>query len=84
VIPEPGWYDNGGRLTGTTHGTWNGYDTHIPLLWYGWRIKHGASTTRVNMTDIAPTLAALLRIQAPNGNVGKPIEELTVQNKKKK
>jgi hypothetical protein len=29
------------------------------------------------MTDIAPTLAALLKIQAPNGNIGKPITEIT-------
>jgi hypothetical protein len=27
------------------------------------------------MTDIAPTLAALLHIQPPNGNIGTPISE---------
>jgi hypothetical protein len=30
----------------------------------------------VYMTDIAATLAALLHIQAPNGSVGKVIEEV--------
>jgi len=39
----------------------------------GWGIRQGHSNERVYMTDIAPTVAALLRIQMPNGCVGKPI-----------
>jgi len=30
----------------------------------------------VSITDIAPTLAAMLRIMEPNGTTGKVIEEL--------
>lgn len=74
-VPKPGWY-NGYAPTGTTHGTWNPYDTHIPLLWYGWGIKKGKTNKRVYMTDIAATLAALLHIQMPNGCVGTPVAEL--------
>jgi predicted AlkP superfamily pyrophosphatase or phosphodiesterase len=62
--------------TGTTHGLWNPYDAHIPLLWYGWGIREGKTNRETYMTDIAPTLAALLHIQAPNGNVGQVIEEV--------
>ncbi len=62
--------------TGTTHGLWNPYDTHIPLLWYGWGIKQGKTNRETYMTDIAPTIAALLRIQMPNGNVGQVITEV--------
>jgi len=62
--------------TGTTHGLWNPYDAHIPLLWYGWGIKHGKSNREVYMTDIAPTLAALLHIQMPSGTTGEVIEEV--------
>ena len=40
IILNPGWYDAYTK-TGTTHATWNPYDTHIPLLWYGWNIKSG-------------------------------------------
>ena len=76
VILNPGWYDGYGKTTGTTHGTWNPYDTHIPLLWYGWHVPKGETHTVVNMTDIAPTLAALLNIQMPNGCIGKPIKEV--------
>ncbi|MBC6492551.1 alkaline phosphatase PafA [Flavihumibacter stibioxidans] len=68
-------YIDGGP-TGTTHGMWNPYDAHIPLVWYGWNIKPGKSNSEVYMTDIAPTIAAMLRIQMPNGTVGKPIEAL--------
>jgi predicted AlkP superfamily pyrophosphatase or phosphodiesterase len=74
IIFAPGWIDGG--KTGTTHGLWNPYDSHIPLVWYGWNIKQGSSSEEVYMTDIAATLAAMLRIQMPNGCVGKPIQAL--------
>lgn len=75
VVFQPGWLDSWAR-TGTTHGAWNPYDTHIPLIFMGWDIHPGATANEVHMTDIAPTLATLLHIQAPNGNIGKPITDL--------
>lgn len=79
VIMQPGWYDvaSNQETTGTTHGVWHPYDSHIPLLFYGWGIAQGKTTKEVYMTDIAPTLAALLKIQMPNGCIGKPITEIT-------
>ena len=77
IIPEPGWFD--GSNKGTTHGNWNADDTHIPLLFYGWGLKPGALKRSVSMTDIAPTIAALLHIQVPSGTVGKAIEEVGVK-----
>lgn len=76
IIPEPGWFSGHGT-TGTTHGNWNPFDTHIPLIFMGWGIHHGASNRTVHMTDITPTVAALLHIQMPNGCVGSPITEVT-------
>jgi predicted AlkP superfamily pyrophosphatase or phosphodiesterase len=75
VIFDPAWLESYAR-TGTTHGAWNPYDTHIPLVFMGWDIHPGASASLVHMTDIAPTLATLLHIQAPNGNIGVPIVDL--------
>jgi len=72
IIPEPGWYS--GSDKGTTHGNWNPYDTHLPLVFMGWHVKHGTSNDMVSMADIAPTIAAMLRIQMPNGAVGKPVQ----------
>ena len=76
IIPDPGWY-SGHPSTGTTHVNWNPYDTHIPLVFMGWHIKPGSSNRTIHMTDISPTLAALLHIQMPNGSIGKVIEEIT-------
>lgn len=73
IILKPGYYS--GSSTGTTHGTWNPYDTHIPFVLMGWGVRHGSTNRPTGMTDIAPTISALLRIQAPNGNVGKPVTE---------
>ncbi len=74
LVLAPGWIDGG--KTGTTHGLWNPYDSHIPLVWYGWNIKPGRTVQEFYMTDIAATIAAFLRIQMPNGSIGKPIEPL--------
>ncbi|MEO9022490.1 MAG: alkaline phosphatase PafA [Ginsengibacter sp.] len=76
IIPDPGWFGGYEGGTGTTHGNWNPYDTHIPLVFMGWGIKHGATNRTVKMSDISPTLAALLHIQMPNGNVGEVIGEV--------
>jgi predicted AlkP superfamily pyrophosphatase or phosphodiesterase len=61
---------------GTTHGLWNPYDSHIPLLWYGWGIKTGKTNKEIYMTDIAPTIAAMLHIQMPSGCIGHVITEV--------
>ena len=61
---------------GTTHSVWNSYDAHIPLIFMGWKIKHGESSQPHFMTDIAPTIAQLLKIENPTGNVGTPINEV--------
>lgn len=75
-LPLPGWLPEYSRK-GTTHSAWNPYDTHIPLLFMGWNVKHGTTNRVVEMTDISATLAALLHIQMPSGCIGKPITELT-------
>jgi predicted AlkP superfamily pyrophosphatase or phosphodiesterase len=72
---KPQWF--AGSEKGTTHGLWNPYDAHIPLLWFGWGIKKGKCNREVYMTDIAPTIAAMLHIEMPNASVGKVIEEVT-------
>jgi len=76
-ILQPNWFNGG--LTGTTHGNWNPYDAHIPLVFMGWHVKPGKTNKTHHMTDIAPTIAAMLHIQMPSGNIGEPITELTQQ-----
>jgi predicted AlkP superfamily pyrophosphatase or phosphodiesterase len=76
LILQPQWMESWGGIAGTTHGIWNPYDAHIPLVWYGWGIKHGKMNRETKMTDIAPTLAALLHIQMPSGCIGNVIEDV--------
>jgi predicted AlkP superfamily pyrophosphatase or phosphodiesterase len=71
-------YFSGGK-TGTTHGAWYPYDSHIPCVFMGWNVKPGKTNKTHYMTDIAATLAAMLHIQMPSGCIGEPITELTHQ-----
>ena len=71
---EPGVISYGPK--GTTHGSGYNYDTHVPLLFYGNRIQPGKTYERTSVTDIAPTISALLGIALPNGATGTVIEEV--------
>ncbi|HEY0356561.1 MAG TPA: alkaline phosphatase family protein, partial [Flavisolibacter sp.] len=74
-IIKPQWYER--WQTGASHVLWNPYDSKIPLLWYGWKIKPGRTGREIYMTDIAATLADLLKIQVPNACIGEVITEIT-------
>ncbi len=79
---EPAWHpdDELFARAGTTHGSPYAYDTHVPLLWYGWQIPSGSTYAPISITDIAPTLAAMLQIMEPNGNTGTVIQEVMKGN----
>jgi len=66
---EPGWID-WSLKTGTSHGSPYAYDTHVPLLFFGWGVKKGTAFQPTSVCDIAPTIASFLRIQEPSGTVG--------------
>lgn len=61
---------------GTSHGTWNPDDSHIPLLFMGWKVKKGETNTPTYMTDIAATVCAMLHIQMPDCCIGNAIQEV--------
>ncbi|MCX6291452.1 MAG: alkaline phosphatase family protein [Bacteroidetes bacterium] len=72
---DPSWMEWESK-SGTTHGAAYSYDTHVPLLFYGWNIPHGQSSDPVSVTDVAPTVASLLNIEFPSGTTGKPVSAL--------
>lgn len=77
IVMEPGWlsskYDVSG---GTGHGSpWN-YDTHVPLLFYGFGINKGGTHLHTSVEDIVPTIAAVIGLQAPMGATGSPIDKV--------
>jgi predicted AlkP superfamily pyrophosphatase or phosphodiesterase len=56
---------------GATHGSPYPYDTHVPLLLWGPRwLATGTHAGRVEMIDLAPTLARVLGIPAPAASEG--------------
>ena len=71
VVPKPAHISY--PKTGSTHGSPMIYDTHVPLLFYGYGIKKGSTVHRTEIPDIAPTIATMLGIAFPNGTTGKPI-----------
>jgi predicted AlkP superfamily pyrophosphatase or phosphodiesterase len=70
---KPNWmFGSGGAAA--THGSPHAYDTHVPVLLYGPRwVKPGRVDSRVEVVDIAPTLARLLGVPAPAANEGRPL-----------
>ena len=78
LVLEAGYYEfwSGSSKTGTTHGEWNPYDAHIPLLFYGWKVDHGSTSREVHITDIAPTVCQMLHIQQTNACIGEAIPEV--------
>lgn len=55
------------RSTETSHGTPYAYDTHVPLVFMGPGIAHRRDARPVSITTVAPTLAALLGLDARSG-----------------
>lgn len=52
------------------------YDSHVPLIWYGWSVNRAAVTRKVNMTDIAATLSSICKVPYPNACTGEPMFEI--------
>ena len=50
---------------GTTHGSLYQYDRHIPLVFYGWKVKPELLQQPAMSVDIGPTLANHIGIEVP-------------------
>ena len=56
-----------------THGTAYSFDTHVPMIFFGYGVKAETNNTPVFITDIAPTIADILNITEPSGCIGIPL-----------
>jgi len=61
--------------SGASHGTPYHYDAHIPLMLMGPGIVPGTYHSRVALNDLAPTLAAVLGVEAPTASTGRVLHE---------
>jgi len=75
VTLNPGWVEKEGDYV-TNHNSPYEYDSHVPLIWYGWSVNRASVTRKVNMTDIAATLSFLCKVPYPNACTGEPLFEL--------
>jgi hypothetical protein len=76
VITKPFSFFSEGGL-GTTHGSPYNYDTHVPVIFFGKGIVKGRHNIECSPSDIATTLASLLRIEMPSNRYGRvlPVAE---------
>lgn len=72
IVPDPSFISY--SRTGSTHGSGLNHDTHVPLLFFGKGIEKGETLQKTSITDIAPTMSALLGTSFPNGSTGTPLE----------
>ncbi len=70
-IYNPAWMDYTEK--GTTHGAGYNYDTHVPVIFYGNGIKKGETFSYITITQIAPTICELLKINQPNSTIAEPL-----------
>lgn len=77
ITLSPGWIEKGDYVA--NHNSPYEYDTHVPLIWYGWAVNRATIVRKVNITDIAPTLSSLCKVPFPNSATGEPLVELTVR-----
>lgn len=69
---KPGWLISSYK-TGTSHGSPFNYDTHVPMLLYGWGIPQGVTYKKMEITQLAPLLSGMLQIPLPSGTESKPL-----------
>ena len=74
ITLNPGWVEKSDYVT--NHNSPYEYDSHVPLIWYGWTVNRASVTRKVSITDIAPTLSSLCKVPYPNACTGEPLIEL--------
>jgi len=74
ITLNPGWVDKDDYVT--NHNSPYDYDSHVPLIWYGWSVNRASVTRKVNISDMAATLSGLCKIPLPNASTGSPMDEL--------
>ena len=75
ITLSPGWVEREYDYV-TNHNSPYEYDSHVPLIWYGWAVNRSTVSRKVNMTDIAATLSSLCKTPFPNACTGEPMTEL--------
>ena len=77
IVMQPGWLSNYYESNGgTSHGSPWAYDTHVPLIFYGFGVANGLTLKNTSVEDIVPTIGAIIGVQPPMGCTGSSIQEV--------
>jgi hypothetical protein len=77
IVQKQFWYlYHDAECCGAMHGSPYSYDTHVPVIFTGAGIRPAILWREVEPASIAPTIAALLGIEAPSGNSAPVLEEV--------
>ncbi|UCE89890.1 MAG: alkaline phosphatase family protein, partial [Pseudomonadota bacterium] len=78
LVFEPNVFINDfdGLIVASTHGSPWRYDTYVPVMFAGARLKATKVSRSVTPYDIAVTLASFLKVKPPSGAVGAPLSEV--------
>jgi predicted AlkP superfamily pyrophosphatase or phosphodiesterase len=81
LVFEPNVFINDfdGLTVSSTHGSIWRYDTFVPVIFAGAGLPAEKVSRLVAPYDIAPTLAAYLKIKTPSGAFGTPLQEVLGQ-----
>ncbi|HLL75386.1 MAG TPA: alkaline phosphatase family protein, partial [Pyrinomonadaceae bacterium] len=80
IVTEPYKYLSEGTFSiPATHGSPYSYDTHVPLMIMGAGVVPGRRSEQATPADLAPTLAALLRLNPPSNSTGRVLREAFAQ-----
>jgi predicted AlkP superfamily pyrophosphatase or phosphodiesterase len=71
---KAGWIEDVSYAT--DHNSGYKYDTNVPLIWYGWKVKKQNIFNNINITDIAPTISMILGTPAPPATTGNSLPEV--------
>ncbi len=78
VMYKPFYFVNGfdGEIVAANHGGPWKYDTFVPVVFAGYKIKGQRIQRKIEPKDIAPTLTAILEIKPPSGSTGEVLREV--------
>ncbi|MFT5728586.1 MAG: putative AlkP superfamily pyrophosphatase or phosphodiesterase [Desulforhopalus sp.] len=78
IVFEPHWFirDFDGLEVSCTHGSPWSYDTYVPIIFGGMDIPAQHVVRRVQVVDIATTLATYMGTKPPSGSAGVPLVEV--------
>ncbi|MDA3820180.1 MAG: alkaline phosphatase family protein [Candidatus Delongbacteria bacterium] len=75
IALKPGWIKDVSYTA--DHNTCYNYDAHVPLMFYGWKIKKGEISQYVTSSGITPSICNMMNIPGPASVGNETIEGIT-------